>query len=208
MWPLALGLLAGAQHAVAGPDHLAGVAPFAAGRGGSGWRVGAAWGLGHAAGAAAAAAVALLLRKTVPGLEQQISSFSEVLVGVVLCLVGALGLRAACTGRAAPHRHGALAHAHPHLGAHAHAPFWLGCLHGVAGLSHLFAVLPALAFPGLLLPALYLGGYGLGSLAALMLFAGLLGRLPAGSLRALRLSLGTASAASLAVGLAWLGLSA
>ncbi len=208
MLPFALGLLAGAQHAATGPDHLAGVAPFAAGRGPDGWRVGAAWGLGHAAGAGAAAAIALLLRQAVPGLEQRLSSVSEVLVGVVLCLVGALGLRAACRGRSPPHRHGDLAHAHPHLGAHAHAPFWLGCLHGMAGLSHLFAVLPALAFPGLVLPALYLSGYGLGSLAAVTLFAGLLGRLPTGSPRALRLTLGTASAASLAVGLLWLGLSA
>lgn len=208
MLPLALGLLAGAQHAVTGPDHLAGVAPFAAGRGRGGWRVGAAWGMGHAAGAGAAAAAALLLRQAVPGLEERLSAASEVLVGVVLCLVGAVGLRAACRGRAAPHRHGALAHAHPHLGAHGHAPFWLGCLHGVAGLSHLFAVLPALACPGLVRPALYLSGYGLGSLAAVALVAGLLGRLPAGSPRALRLSLGTASAASLVVGVAWLGLSA
>jgi hypothetical protein len=68
MLPLVLGLLAGAQHAVTGPDHLAGVATV------------------------------------VPGLEERLSAVSS--------------------GRAAPHRHGAL--------THGHAPFWLGCLNGAA----------------------------------------------------------------------------
>jgi hypothetical protein len=35
-----LGLLAGGQHALTGPDHFAGVAPFAASRGKCAWRVG------------------------------------------------------------------------------------------------------------------------------------------------------------------------
>ncbi|MBI5362186.1 MAG: High-affinity nickel transporter, partial [Planctomycetes bacterium] len=48
---LAAGLGAGALHALAGPDHLAGVAPFAARAGRRAWRVGVAWGVGHAAGA-------------------------------------------------------------------------------------------------------------------------------------------------------------
>lgn len=207
MLPLALGLLAGAQHAVTGPDHLAGVAPFAAGRGAAGWRVGAAWGLGHAVGAGAAAALALLVREQVPGLHERLSAVSEVVVGLALCLVGALGLRAALARPGAAHRHASVEHSQPHRGAHRHAPFWLGSLHGVAGLSHLFAVLPAMAFPGLVQPALYLAGYGAGSLGAVALFAGALGRLlPGGSPRALRASLGAASAASLAVGVAWLGL--
>jgi hypothetical protein len=222
-----LGLLAGTHHALTGPDHMAGVAPFAAGQGRAAWRVGARWGLGHATGASLAALAALALRARIPGIEERVSGASELVVGGALMLVGALGLRAAIRAGHAQdrHRHGALEHRHwhavePHGHAapgvhpatgpsrHPHAAFWLGTLHGAAGLSHLFAVLPALAFPGWWQPLTYLAGYGAGSLAAITGFTALLGRLlPGNSERVLRLSMGFASAASLIVGAAWIALS-
>ena len=231
-----LGVLAGAQHALTGPDHMAGVAPFVAGQGRGAWRVGARWGLGHVAGASCAALVALALRSRIPGIEERLSGVSELVVGGALLVIGALGLRAAVRRGFTDHRHrhGPLVHSHWHArdahgpapvagpparGApagsataigparHRHAAFWLGTLHGAAGLSHLFAVLPALAFPGWWQPLLYLGGYGAGSLAALTGFTAVLGRLlPGNSERALRLSLGVASAASVLVGAVWIAL--
>jgi len=191
---LAAGLAAGAVHAASGPDHLAGVAPFAAREGRRAWRVGAAWGLGHALGALAGAAVALALRSAIPGFEESLSSVTERVVGVLLCLVGAFGLHVTLRRRALPPP------------KHVHAPFALGGLHGIAGLSHLFAVLPALALPGTLLPALYLAGYALACLATLTVFATLLGRWIGGPERPERLRVGVlcASAASLAVGLFWI----
>jgi hypothetical protein len=48
------GLGSGALHALAGPDHLLGVAPHAVGLRRGAWRLGLAWGLGHAAGTVAA----------------------------------------------------------------------------------------------------------------------------------------------------------
>lgn len=182
------GLLAGVHHALTGPDHMAGVAPLVAAARRKPWRIGFSWGLGHAGGALIAAGIALALRSRIPGLEEQLSAVSERIVGIVLCVIGALGLRAAL-------RREQSAHAHPR------SAFGLGLVHGAAGLSHLFAVLPSLALPGLLLPALYLGGYAAGCLGALTGFAAVLGRLPRARAR---LWLGLTGGASVAVGLCWI----
>jgi hypothetical protein len=182
------GMLAGAHHALTGPDHMAGVAPLVARAERRPWRIGFSWGLGHAGGALIAAGIALALRARVPGLEEQLSAVSERVVGLVLCVIGALGLRAAL--RREDERH-----------EHAHSAFGLGLVHGAAGLSHLYAVLPSLALPGVALPASYLSGYAAGCLGALTVFAAVLGRLPR---KHARLWLGVTSGASLATGLVWI----
>jgi hypothetical protein len=182
------GLLAGAHHAGSGPDHLAGVAPLVSSAPKSPWRVGLHWGLGHTVGALCAAALALALREQAPGLEQTLSLWSERIVGLVLCIIGALGLRAVLR------RHDLLEHSGRHRSA-----FGLGLLHGAAGLAHLFAVLPALALPGVMAPSVYLGGYALGSLGAITIFAALLGQT-----RRFRASLALSSGLSVLVGLWWL----
>jgi hypothetical protein len=206
-----LGLLAGAVHALTGPDHMAGVAPFATMRGSRAWRVGVAWGLGHASGAAVAALVVLALRRWIPGAEEHLSAISERLVGIVLCIVGAMGLRA-CRSAGHTHEHDGFVHVHlfwnrragtSHARRGARAPFILGLLHGSAGLSHVFAILPALALPGFELPALYLAAYGIGCLLAITGFAGVIGRAARSPTR-LRAWLGVTSAASIAVGLVWI----
>lgn len=228
-----LGVVAGGQHAVYGPDHFAGLAPLAA-RGGRGaWRVGVSWGLGHACGAGLAAGLALLLRGALPGVEDHLSGWSDRIVGILMCVVGAVGLRAALRSGGARrtevdahgHHHGAHDHAAPHHAAHRHgthederarsaaarhgrttrhSAFGLGVFHGGGGLAHLFAVLPALGFPGLALPSAYLAGYACGSLAVLTVFAAIVGRLALEERpRARRGVLAAASLASLAVGLVW-----
>ncbi|MBK7877501.1 MAG: hydantoin utilization protein A [Planctomycetes bacterium] len=213
---LSAGLGAGALHALAGPDHLAGVAPFAARAGRGAWRVGVAWGLGHAAGALLGAVIVLALRAALPGVEDALPAFSERAVGVVLCVVGAFGLHAALRTRVHvhPHAHDGLEHAHLHFSGrllgreharHPHAAFAIGLLHGAAGLSHLFAVLPALALPGALLPATYLAGYALACLAAVTGVAAAIGwSAPSSSPRRARAAVVVASAASLAVGALWI----
>lgn len=210
------GLLAGVLHAVTGPDHLAGVAPFAASRGARAWRVGAAWGLGHAAGALAAAGLALALRALIPGVEEQLSAFSERAVGLLLVAIGVFGLHALVRARAHTHTHAhdGDAHAHVHLHVwpwqrsaasrhrHGHGAFALGSLHGAAGLSHLFAVIPALALPGVLAPACFLAAYALGCLASVTVFASLLGRVATPA--RVRFVFGASSVASLAIGVLWI----
>ncbi len=197
---LGLGLAAGAVHAGTGPDHVAGVAPFAARRGRSAWRTGAAWGLGHAAGAGAAAAVALALRAHIPGVEESLSAWSERIVGVLLCAIGAIGLSRIL--RTPRHEH---EHARPTSPLRDRSAFFLGLVHGAAGLAHLFGVVPALALPGTLLPAVYLAGYGIGSLVLITLFAAGIGRLAPESKPVMRRRvLAGACGLSFAVGVLWL----
>lgn len=51
----------------------------------------------------------------------------------------------------------------------------MGTLHGLAGSSHLFGVLPALALPTNAAAASYLAGFGLGAVAAMTAFAAIVG---------------------------------
>jgi hypothetical protein len=132
------------------------------------------------------------LRAWIPGVEEHLSDLSDRIVGVLMCVLGAVGLSAAIR-------------AHGHVHAPNRSPYVLGLFHGAGGLSHVFAVLPALGFAGVLLPALYLGGYAIGSLALVTAFAAGLGRLaPESSPRARRRLLFAASTASIVVGLVWI----
>jgi hypothetical protein len=194
---IGIGLLAGVHHALSGPDHLAGVAPLATDKGRGAWRIGVGWGLGHASGAMLAAVVVLALRESVPQFESTLAPLSETIVGILLCVLGVIGL-----SRAIRSHH---EHAHATSSRGKRTAFALGLFHGAAGLSHVFAVLPALALPGALLPAAYLCGYGVGSLIAIVAFASALGRLAGREhARSRRVWLGVASAASLAVGILWI----
>jgi hypothetical protein len=145
------GLTAGAVHVLAGPDHLAAVAPLAANGEGRPWRSGLFWGVGHAGGVLLVGLLAILLREVLP--IDRIAGVSEQLVGVVLIGIGVWGIgrgmrqvahvhvhshegtrhahlhvhekaRAEATGNGAgAHPHHASDHTsdHPHGGAHVHA---------------------------------------------------------------------------------------
>lgn len=130
----ASGCLAGALHVVAGPDHLAAMAPLASRRRSGSWREGLRWGLGHSAGVLAVGAAALALRGLLD--VDRISGWSERLVGVLLIGIGLWIGQRACSRRLHlhPHQHdGGAPHAHVHLhgAADAHAaPPALGRLAG------------------------------------------------------------------------------
>lgn len=180
---LATGALAGCFHVLSGPDHLAAVAPLAVAERRRGWLAGWTWGLGHTAGVAAVAIITVLLRGVLPPIEA-ISAWSERLVGGALIAVGLWALSRSARVRSRPHVHGATAHEHLHVQAgprwlrrlgHPHASFCLGALHGVAGSSHVFGVLPALALPSHAASLAYIGAFGAGSVAAMTLFAAAVG---------------------------------
>jgi hypothetical protein len=182
---LASGLLAGLIHVLTGPDHLAAIAPLAARHGRRGWIPGWTWGLGHASGIVFVAGLAVLLREQLPPIEV-LSQWSERLVGAALIAVGLWALRCSVAIGARPHQHGAVAHDHVHVGrgpawlrrlGHAHASFYLGVLHGVAGSSHFFGVLPALALPTRAAAAVFLGAFAVGTVCAMTAFASLIGRM-------------------------------
>ena len=195
------GLAAGLLHVFSGPDHLAAVAPLAADtaadtaqrRRVEGWRTGLQWGIGHTLGVLLIASLLLLIREQLP--LEAISAYSERLVGVALILVGGWGFWSARVRRC----EGAKVH------SHAGASFGMGALHGLAGSSHLFGVLPALAFATRLEAALYLAGFGAGAIIGMTAFSAVMGLLSSRLSR--RHSSGllyAASAAALVVGGFWL----
>src|SRR5262245_31002094 len=149
------GAAAGLFHVLSGPDHLAAVAPLAADGRKRAWVAGCTWGLGHASGVVVVAVAAVLLREILPPFDV-ISPWGELIVGGALIAIGLWAFRRSARIESSPHTHGHLSHHHLHVQSgpawarrlgHAHASFCMGILHGVAGSSHFFGVLPALALP-------------------------------------------------------------
>ncbi len=190
---LLAGLAAGFFHVLAGPDHLAAVAPIVADDDRVAWRAGLSWGLGHTAGVLLVGAMLVAFRELLP--MEALSAWSERLVGVALVAVGLWGLWRARS---------------PHV--HQHVPsapsFAMGTLHGLAGSSHLYGVLPSLMFSSRIDALLYLAGFGAGAIAAMTAFSAMLGAvaLAAGrsSQSVRRAVLYAASAAAVVVGGVWL----
>jgi len=170
------GFAAGAVHVVGGADHLVAMAPFSLRQPVAALRAGLAWGAGHSLGVVLLALVAIGFKDLIH--VEAMSSWAEFLVGVALLVVGALAIRTAFGLELHTHEHrhdaGASTHQHLHLHVrgqsnhrrHAHAASGLGLLHGLAGASHLIAVIPALALPPLGALA-YLLAYLAGSIAAM-----------------------------------------
>jgi len=209
------GALAGFFHVLSGPDHLAAVAPMAVAGRTRGWISGWTWGLGHASGVVAVAAIAVLLRDVLPPIEL-ISAWSERLVGAALIVVGFWALRRSARVQPAAHAHGPLSHDHLHVQAgprwlrrlgHAHASFCLGVLHGIAGSSHFFGVIPALALPTRGAALGYIAAFGAGTVVAMTAFAaaaGLVGARTTLGATAHRMMLLTAALVAIVVGGVWL----
>lgn len=204
------GAVAGVVHVLSGPDHLAAVAPLAIADRRRGWLAGCTWGIGHTSGVVTVAALAVLLRDLLPPIDT-ISSWSERLVGGALIAVGFWALRAALRIRTTPHAHDDVTHEHVHAAAgvplpnrirHAHASFFMGVLHGVAGSSHFLGVLPALALPTRATAFAYIAAFGAGSIVAMTGFGAVLGAAQGpGVHRAFMLS---AAVLAFLVGGAWL----
>jgi hypothetical protein len=185
------GLVAGLLHVWSGPDHLAAIAPLSAewtqtaSRRRRSWVIGLRWGVGHSSGVMLIGLLSLIFREALP--LNSLSSISERLVGVVLIVIGIWGLCRAFAHRvhSHPHKHGNGSHTHFHLHdtgtahepgepaahTHTHAAFAVGTLHGLAGSSHLFGVLPALAFPTMFGTIDYLFAYAAGTVLGMAMFS-------------------------------------
>jgi hypothetical protein len=212
---LLTGAFAGLFHVLSGPDHLAAVAPLAVEDRERGWFAGWTWGMGHASGVVVVAVLAVLLRDVLPPVDL-ISAWSERIVGGALIAIGLWALRRSARIQVSPHTHGRLSHQHLHVAAgptwarrigHAHTSFCLGVLHGVAGSSHFFGVLPALALPTRGAALLYIGAFGIGSVVAMTAFAAAIGSTSARggySARLHRVMMTTAAVLAIVVGGVWL----
>ena len=176
-------------------------------------RSGLAWGAGHSIGVVVLALAAIGLKDLVH--IEAMSAWAEFFVGVALLVVGGLAVRTAFGLKLHSHEHhhnGASIHRHLHLHVrgqsnhrrHAHAASGLGLLHGLAGASHLLAVIPALALPPLGALA-YLLAYLGGSIAAMAAVVSTLSFLTLRSgARMLPWLVGCTGVLSIATGAIWL----
>ena len=200
------GLLLGCWHVVSGPDHLAAITPLATASGNerSGAGVGLAWGLGHASGVWLVGLVLLAFGSLIP--LDLVGAWSERIVGVAIIAVGVWGLWRVHKTWGSQHAEAGHEHGHGH-GHGQRSALGIGLVHGVAGSSHLYGVLPALALTSSARLS-YLAGFGLGSILAMGAFAGLLAlivlRLPGSRELVRRWALLGASIVALVVGTAWL----
>jgi len=195
--PFFAGILASVLHVVSGPDHLAAITPLAIETQKKVWRIGLFWGLGHLAGMIVIGVLFLLFKELIP--VESISEHSELLVGVVLIGVGLWAIyRIFYKGKKHkhPHVHGGdrpyihvhdhehgtnpLEHGHTHsksLRQNSWSSFFIGVLHGLAGIAHFLLLLPVLGFENQLQGVGYILGFALGTVAAMAVYAYTLGRL-------------------------------
>ena len=193
MFAALAGIAAGLIHVVSGPDHLAAVAPLAVDRDRPQWRAGLQWGLGHTAGVLLIGALLISFRELLP--IDRISGAGERIVGAALLVVAVWAFARARSAR-------------PHVHAAAGASFVMGTLHGIAGSSHLFGIVPALALPSQVSALSYLAGFGIGAVLGMTVFAAAIGALASGAAKrgvnAYRGVLYACSVAAFVVGSFWL----
>jgi sulfite exporter TauE/SafE len=215
------GLLAGAVHVWSGPDHLAAVAPLSMSRDKRPWKIGVRWGVGHATGVILVGVLAYFFRELIS--SEWVSSWSERLVGIALIGIGLWGVRKAMSKRVHTHEHSHHGESHLHIHTHeaetAHAPakpkahfhthtaMAIGTLHGLAGSSHLFAVLPSLAMPSRAEMVGYLLAYGVGTIVSMAFFATIMDVVARKSwfhgVNAYRFVTATISVAAIGIGCFW-----
>lgn len=197
-FPILFGFFAAAIHVFAGPDHLAAIAPLALNTKFRPWMIGMSWGIGHLLGMLVIGVLFFFFRELIP--IDLISANSERIVGVLLILIGIWSIaKLYRSSNKSPHKHvhthedekgNAFLHKHDHdhTGSvkHTHPPkqiehqtylaaFGIGVVHGLAGISHALHLLPTLAFASSFDSALYLVGFGGGTISAMVLFSVILG---------------------------------
>ncbi|MFD1615308.1 urease accessory protein UreH domain-containing protein [Gelatiniphilus marinus] len=195
-FPLFTGISAAILHVIAGPDHLAAVAPFAIERVKKAWKVGLLWGIGHLSGMLIIGMLFLFFKDLIP--IEKISVHSEKFVGVILFLLGLWILVKIFRANKKVHKHLHVhadenviihKHGHQHEGkknhAHSHtnikqsniSTLFIGLVHGLAGIAHFLLFLPVLGFTSKSESIYYIGGFAIGTLLAMSAFAFVMGQI-------------------------------
>jgi cytochrome c biogenesis DsbD-like protein len=214
------GIIAGTLHVLTGPDHLTAIAPLAVHRRKRAWIPGVRWGLGHSTGVIVVGLLSLWLRDRLP--KELLASWGDRIVGVVLFGIGLWTLSRALKPNVHTHEHEhhgeRHVHFHTHHGRvpheepaahqrHTHAAFAIGTLHGLAGSSHLFGILPMLAFPTKTQAITYLICFGVGTVLAMALFSWGMGRIAtrcaANGVTIYRRLMATCAVAAMIIGGVW-----
>ena len=197
-----LGFAAGSVHVLTGPDHLAAVSPLAIENHYKASSVGFRWGIGHTGGVCLLGFLALALREVIP--LNFISGYSEGIIGIILIGIGLWGLSTAYFNKVHVHyhKHNEIKH------IHFHTAFAVGIMHGFAGTSHIFGILPALAFTSRIDAVFYLLFFGIGTIAAMTAFATLIGyfskKLELKGTIIIQRMLASFSAAAILIGFYWI----
>lgn len=214
------GLIAGFVHALSGPDHVAAIAPLAANCRSRAWAIGLRWGIGHSIGAMIIGLSALFAQNLLH--IEMFSSFSEKIVGLMLIGIGLWGYNKACSIHIHDHNHAHddsdHSHVHAHgltenhddkpAHAHTHTALAVGTVHGLAGGTHIFGILPALAMPTTTDAIFYLAFFGAGTIAAMTGFASMVAiaakNISAKGEAGYKVAMKSLSAATIMVGAVWL----
>ena len=174
-----------------GPDHVLSLGPMAIGARSSSWRLGARWGLGHAAGT-------LLLCVPVLWFAQHarlpfLASLGDRLAGVALLSTALVSFVQVWRQRATHEADGTK------------NAVVVGFVHGLSGAASLVLVVPMLAGGSLPASLIFLGAFAAGSLAGMAVLTSVLARLGTRlAPRRVRAARHVACAASAALGLFWL----
>lgn len=224
------GFIASMAHVVTGPDHLAAVTPLAIDSRKKSWIIGLSWGIGHTVGMLLIGFLFVLFKEVLP--IEAISKHSDTVIGFLLIGIGSwaifrIYLRHSHGNRPHTHFHTVpFLYAHIHRHSHDDSPthehkhtetvkqnvftaLFIGIVHGFAGFSHLFALLPSLALPTVLDSVVYLVAFASGTIMTMILFAFILGLVAFQSLvkdRQVFLKWFTATGGflAIAVGILWL----
>jgi len=175
---ISTGLIAGVIHVIGGADHLIAMAPSSITSPKVALKNGLSWGLGHSSGVLLLSILAIFF-KDIAHLNK-FSYFAEFLVGISLLIIGVIAIKNSYKFSIHSHSHqhkNGISHNHLHYhnkrnkkhNRHSHALASLGILHGIAGGSHLLAVIPALALP-IQEAFAYLLSYLFGSLLVMSFF--------------------------------------
>lgn len=211
MLPLISGFTASALHVISGPDHLAAVTPMAMESKNKSWSIGMAWGIGHIVGVLIIGGLFMLFRELIP--VEEISKYSEQIVGFVLILIGVWAIFKIFKGDRqhieAHKKNNEHLHKHNSYKKNLWASIIVGTIHGLAGVSHIIAIIPALALPTKFDAGMYIIGFSAGTILAMVAYSAFLGAIAQRSfiknkmkfLRGFRLS---GSIFTILVGIGWI----
>jgi len=186
--PLFIGLIAALVHVLTGPDHLAAVTPLVLEKKSKYWKIGLGWGLGHVIGMLLIGLLFYFFKKQIP--VEYISENSEKFVGFMLIGIGIWAFYRARKNKSKlvyPHVHQTenetFIHIHKNDGKHYHQQkqehnvfmsFFIGIIHGFAGISHFILMLPVLGYTSKIDSVLYMMGFAVGIVTAMVLYVSLL----------------------------------
>ena len=188
--PLIIGFSAALVHVLTGPDHLAAVTPLVLEKKSKSWKIGLGWELGHVLGMLLIGLLFYFFKDSIP--IENISKNSEKFVGIMLMGIGLWALyriRQSKKKLTYPHTHTDGNHTYNHIhrtsGKHRHSDikthntvlsFFIGIIHGFAGISHFILMLPVLGYKSASDSIQYMIGFALGIVSAMIIYTLIIAR--------------------------------